>query len=702
MRQRAFCFREKFSVLRILPALIPVLFLCLAFLPSSPSDQKERIQGTLHYQRTVNREQDLSNSNFAGKSRLHISDSATLSLQLDLNSRSNGIDYYGLDSLMAPYKLDHKEIQTLTPKDPPGPPTTITYSANCGGTLNKDGVRVYLGIDRKNKTYSLSCDIQSEPCDGAQVRDDIPVARWAAQITGGFGNSPSGYEGRTDGKTIIGSLTRPENGGSAVWSWNFSGGPVDTEAIIEAPEHYEDWSPEAGENERIRGNVMDVKVHVQKKGEPGKASPRKAKFKFELVDVSQEKGTCLNWPPGGEDSRDLGIEPGLNKQLAIIGEEGLAAESQANLEESSVRISCFDWGAYGKLKVTALLDDGAEIPAYLEKDRSKYELKIPQDENGNFIADFWETIRDPPSDAPDSDDEAEPEGDSHQGDGLTLYEEYRGFMEDGAHIWANPQKKDFFICNTIGEAAEPGIILFAELSKLWVHPKMTLQDLGERRVINRNFSSMPHIVDQHGVILVPGASASVSRARGGPGTPKDIQRVEIGLGALGANSSELFRTSVVAHELLHCCNVWHHGQTDVGYRRLWACRDALGNLSVCVHDEGAIRRGAPIRLIRESTNYVFRGDEPGFVTGFLLWIGCRQGQHSGDTDCVMRYVCAGAYLSPSGDYYLSDDVEQIGLKMCENPVGTGVNKSDRLPRPRFGDASRGNCQKQICVNDKSH
>jgi hypothetical protein len=663
------------------------------------------MQGTLHYQRTVNREQDLSNSNYAGKALIHISDSTTMNLQLVLFRSSNGIDYYGLDSLSAPYTLDHKEIQMLTPQDPPGLPTTITYSANCGGILNKDMVRVYVSIDRKNTTYSLSCDIQSEPCDGTQVRDNIPISRWTAQINGGFGNSPSGYEGRTDGRTIIGSLTRPENGGSAVWAWSFSGGPIDTEAIIETPESYEDWSPESGKNERIRGNVMDVKVRVQKKGEPGKSSPRKAKFRFELVDVSKEKGTCLNWPPAGEDSRDLGIEPGVNKDLTIIGEEGLAAESQANLEKAAVRISCFDWGAYGKLKVTAILDDGTEIPAYLEKDSSKYELKIPQDDNGNLIADFWEMICDPPSDAPDSDDETEPAGDSHQGDGLTLYEEYRGFMENGAHIWANPRKKDFFICNTIGAAAEPGIILFGELSELCVHSKMTPQDLGDRRVINRTFSSMPHIVDQHGVILVRGAD-SVNRARGGPGTPKDIQRVEIGLGTLSEGTLEIGRTYVVAHELMHCCNVWHHGGTDIGERRLKACPDALGNLSVCVYDVdnngNGVGSGTPIRLVQESTNRVFRGSEPGMATGFLLWIGRLRGQHSGDTDCIMRYACAKVYLSPSGDYYIYDDNEQIGLTMCEKPEGTGVNKSDRLPQPRFGDAISGSCQKQICVNDKYH
>ena len=62
------------------------------------------------------------------------------------------------------------------------------------------------------------------------------------------------------------------------------------------------------------------------------------------------------------------------------------------MKESSVKITSYDWGAYGKLKVTVDYDDGHEENAHVLGDTSKQELTIPKDDNGNHIADFWEKI----------------------------------------------------------------------------------------------------------------------------------------------------------------------------------------------------------------------------------------------------------------------------------------------------------------------
>jgi hypothetical protein len=55
-------------------------------------------------------------------------------------------------------------------------------------------------------------------------------------------------------------------------------------------------------------------------------------------------------------------------------------------------------------------------------------VDIPVDENENHIADYWEDLRDPPSREPFSDDDDTPVGNGTKGDGLSLYEEYRGLM----------------------------------------------------------------------------------------------------------------------------------------------------------------------------------------------------------------------------------------------------------------------------------
>jgi hypothetical protein len=109
-----------------------------------------------------------------------------------------------------------------------------------------------------------------------------------------------------------------------------------------------------------------------------------------------------------------------------------------------------------------------------------------------------------------------------------------------------------------------------------------------------------------------------------------------------------------------------------------------------------------INLVSPSSLLLDQTDE-------YLWVGnnkCgtsveRNGQHSGDEACWMRYNAAGAYI-PSGlpDFRVLVD-EFAGFQLTDHAGGTGVNDPNRLPRSRYGDAysNRGECSKQICVND---
>lgn len=686
MRKHGLCSEKGLPGLRIFLSLTASLLAGLFFLHSKPFDQKDdRWQGTLNYQRTVGRQLDLSNSSYSGTSRINISDSATLNCQLVYYRSSDGIDYYALDSLMAPYTVGRKEIQTLTPKNLPGPSTTITYTANCTDLLIKDGVRVYLSIDRKNKVYYLSCDIISPWCDGIQARDGNPISRWTAQINGSLDASPSGYQGRTDGRTVVGSLTRPENGGSALWSWSFSGVAIDTEAVIEMPKSYESWRPEAGRDETTRGNDLDVKVRVQKKGEPGKPSPRKAKFKFELVDVSKEKGTCLNWPAKGKDSYDLKIEPKLNGHLKINGPNGLVAESNKDLERSSVRISCFDWGAYGKLKVTALLDDGTEIPAQLEKDSLKKELTLPQDENENQIADWWEKKYGMSDEPPDSDDDFYPVGDFHRGDGLSLYEEYRGFMVKGqgkaVHISTNPDKKDLFILNEVPDG-KAGIDLFHNATGIETH-EIQKDQMDASRVINFNLNPQTFVVFQHALRMKATRCSSQGRQWGGLsslGPPKKVDMVEI------RAKYELYygdgKKYTIAHELGHAVCLDHHGD---------------GNYFCATGDKNPGCYYLRKQLAKQ---------DPGIKMNDI-YIAVQQGENSGVEDCLMRYVWAHYFARTENGttvYYSYGDPEKFSSSFCTESLGTGVNARNHKPFPKAGDAQagRGICFNKLCVNDNYH
>jgi hypothetical protein len=142
----------------------------------------------------------------------------------------------------------------------------------------------------------------------------------------------------------------------------------------------------------------------------------------------------------------------------------------------------------------------------------------------------------------------------------------------------------------------------------------------------------------------------------------------------------------VAHELLHACNVYHHGEDDV-IAKTWT-RDP--DTSAVLEDGVAI-----IPLL-----------ESGDAIGFRLklpddfGLGIKRGTHSGNDGCVMRYDTASAYVSDDRPEvrYLAREIP--GVSLCGAAKGSGVNETPRTPQSRYGDAIRGDCVHQILVNDR--
>jgi hypothetical protein len=110
-------------------------------------------------------------------------------------------------------------------------------------------------------------------------------------------------------------------------------------------------------------------------------------------------------------------------------------------------IFCFDGGAYGVLLAYTNMPEG--IVFARRTDTGFIEpVEIPYDENGNFIADMWEwNMGIYPADAL-GDFDNYPVGDNRTpGDGLSVYEEYRGLRV--RYLWTvfNPWIKDMFVMN---------------------------------------------------------------------------------------------------------------------------------------------------------------------------------------------------------------------------------------------------------------
>jgi len=279
---------------------------------------------------------------------------------------------------------------------------------------------------------------------------------------------------------------------------------------------YGDWLPKAGANEDEIGSTVMVRVIIRQKGstdtEP--VGNAKAKFKCRLNDVTREPGICLNYPPkeSAVASPDL-LFHAADNLLPYAG--GLAAETvRDDLNEITLGIDSFDFGAYGTLDVTAEIEGVGEVKAFVEGQPGQFYLRFPVDDNQNRIGDVWEKQENifGWNLAPDWDQDSTPSGQRSQGDGLSVYEEYRGFMVKGVHERLDPRWKDLFIYDPDGLAlftltAGADVMNIYTASQVFPHLIEVEEWTGtgsaaqQKRIVNFNTSGLGHVVDQHGLDL---------------------------------------------------------------------------------------------------------------------------------------------------------------------------------------------------------
>jgi hypothetical protein len=502
----------------------------------------------------------------------------------------------------------------------------------------------------------------------------------------------------------------------ATVSWTLEPAHVEELELVVEPEKYSEWEPQGPSNvprgsspEKTAGNSLAIHARLQARGGGDAPAPAK-KIIFEMGEVSAEPGVVLNWPPRGQATTDpdLLFEERLNPDMRITYGSVQRAETLeragASYMEANVVISAFDWGAHGKLKVTAELLDGRVITGFLRGAPGYTTILLPKRRSDSRIADHAKVRAGiATSRADDDDGEDDPVGDGFKGDGLTLYEEYRGFFENGKHVRGNPKKKDLFINDRIQGRSKRGIAMFSKGSGLVVHHELRDDELPNNRVINANHSrNAPHVVDQHALVLkTDQTTRGGGEARGGPGTPGDVTELRIDPDLGAGLRDRIFNREpydkVVAHELGHAVNVFHHGDWDNWTNQTVWVNERQANGSY-VLKEG----GQPITVLKETgVNWVFPPGAGGTQT-MTVYLGDSLGQHSGDDTCFMRYVVAKAYKSqsnPSVRYWVSS--EPIGTTLCRTNSGTGINAPGRTPQPRYGDAQtgRGDCYHQVRVND---
>lgn len=627
----------------------------------------------------------------------------------------------------------------------------------------KDGSWTFMTLGETASPWTIEASGRTvENGNSREISEQLPGGNLEQSwIEGTAPNRPTSLTGRSSldqvtpaGQSGLGPGTSRLSRRASVTVWPDIG-DVEVELTIESLDvlgvSLEQWRPEGNlENPEEPGSSpLRLQAQLRARGtpSPGKPLPEVRRFRFELMDTSREPGVCMNWPPAFslEDPNEPAEEDDqfdLRFAVEAPGRTVLSPRRQkagvipypipdVPAPAAQVRLACHDFGAHARLRVVAELADGREVPGFFNGPKGReFEVSIPLRDEGTRIARAWREkakVRD--GDAADNDDA--PVGDGQQGDGFSVFEEYRGFRVDGQHVSTDPARKDLFVqvLGALKGIAEPGFRLLEEATRegdrpgLRVWDKLGPREIAASRIMNPNRSRRTPRADpepQHGV-LVEGYTSGGTTARsvtsfepGGVRRPKTTKQILIDV-----ETGDIPRH--VAHELLHAIGVEHHG-TDIRYVQ-WSVERSL-----VVFPDGTFRRyfleqrlgrttptgplgtnGAAyrIRVFREGETAEVNpmaADSPAIAAG-VVWVAAQGGEHSGTESCILRYTGLPPYVPAGGPpdvRILPDPAREFGPqgrqflpRICQRCLGTGMNPA------RYGHAEVGDCLHQICVRDSA-
>ncbi len=265
--------------------------------------------------------------------------------------------------------------------------------------------------------------------------------------------------------------------------------PLDSvgyEAVIIPDQGYEQWLPEGPPVAPDTHQPNTLGMHVElRDAATHKPSAKSFRVHYAL-ESSRLVGDCMNYPAAGPtppDKPDLYFEAAKNRGGTVSGDT-LALDLADGKGGGAVVVSSRDWGGYGKLTAKVVVSDGAVVSARVEGS-GKEQLAIPLDDDGNHIADEWDKSVQG-SHSSDADDEKFPSGWAAPGDGYTLFEEYRGFIEADPsgtvvpakgpkkrHVRFDPNKRDAFIGMAVADSVVSlglaGIASWSKITTVSVH-----------------------------------------------------------------------------------------------------------------------------------------------------------------------------------------------------------------------------------------
>ncbi len=413
---------------------------------------------------------------------------------------------------------------------------------------------------------------------------------------------------------------------------------VDAPEVEVTIEGYAKWRPEGSIGQPTQpGNQLIARATLVPKGSARVEDlPRIKTFRFELLDTSSEPGVCLNWPLGAKDTDydlRLAAAPKFTGQLSEKGQANAVAltlNDDKGRPYAETQIDSYDFGGRATLKVVCELQDGREITGLMKGEKEGAALvRLPKMNGPDWIAEAWRKEKKVEKLSALADDE-KVEGQQHNGDGYTLYEEYRGWVVNGKHTEGDPERKDFFVLNLFAAKADAqnGINLFEALSKLRVHSKLRRTEMGETaRLMNGNHRDAPHRVDQHGVWVKTftraklgdnGADTPMMKAgvAGRPGITKGVGILARGDSEsifnqpfnLPARDTIMAYDRAIAHELLHSVGVEHHGAGDYAADLTFIPPNHRNNILGRPYYSANWSGGKPVQLFNEAGDDVAAKD----------------------------------------------------------------------------------------------
>jgi hypothetical protein len=498
------------------------------------------------------------------------------------------------------------------------------------------------------------------------------------------------------------------------------------------------WLPEAN-------NTLEKRSYLvyKENNEWKDALDHQCRIHFiELMDISNEPGICLNWPPKNwgdhwfvDECQDLSVKADTlwesfdTMRCMRWNYADTLWFSDANSlrpeRELTVKVASYDYGGYGFVRSLANGEMSITTPYYsvpwtkeeklhptrylVESTRPEAadnRVTIPRDNDENQIADAgWHPdsrIDDPTyvhkdPIGPEYDTDFRPIYTDVRGDGISDYEEYRGFMIKGVHQRLDPQRANLFI----DDRTQYGVGYFDRSGVLPMLIKWNEMDTG--RVINLNRKTHQLGFDQKGLRVVIWSEASSNGPMG----------VAEAIGIDNCNwifinpyiNSQIHMDYTLAHEISHGVGVWHHGEgIIIGY----------------------LKPGERVkfRITDNSTGNSIISSNRNTQISDSLWyfIACPGGITSGDTACWMRYMNTSSWCirgtngQPLPDCTNANDTlnianwtlienlnSHIGSTITNTTSGTGCNQGRRCGGNAGRAApvlNRGRCISQIKITCK--